>query len=180
VRVAAYEAIAAGGLVQGIERVSIDGRFDVDLVPTRGKFLIYASQEHQQRLALFGEAMQIDHPIYFATDDENATLLARENDKQLSVFRRVGASRMLTDVMHVPFDVRSLVTVLGSRPRKESDGGYHGLGLNYSQVVGILYRLCQDGPQRHIPAEFVLQRAQHADRIYNGIEPISRPDASNK
>jgi hypothetical protein len=179
IRIAAYEAIAAGGLAEGIERISVDnGRFEIDVVPTHGKFLIYASQEHRQRLALFGEAMQVSHPVYYAAPDDVATLLAKPEDKELCVFRRVGASHQLTDMMHVPFDVRSLAQVLGTRPRKERDGSYYGLGLTYSQVVGVLYRLCQEGPQRRIPAEFVLQRAGEAGRIYAGPERVSRPDST--
>ena len=180
VRVAAYEAIAAGGLAEGIQRISVDGgRFEIDIVPTRGKFLIYASQERRQRLALFGEGMQITHPIYFSAPDDVATVLAREGDESLCVFRRVGASRQLSDPMRVGFDVKSLVTVLGTRPRKEKDGSYYGLGLTYSQVVGVLYRLCQEGSERRIPAEFILQRSGQADRIYTGPEPISRPDTTS-
>jgi hypothetical protein len=180
VRIAAYEAIAAGGLAGGIERISVDsGRFEIDIVPTRGKFLIYATQERRQRLAIFGEGMQISHPIYFSAPDDVATLLAREGEESLCVFRRVGASRSLTDPMHVPFDVKSLVTVLGTRPRKEKDGNYYGLGLSYSQVVGVLFRLCQEGTERRIPAEFILQQPRRADRIYTGPEPISRPDATS-
>ncbi len=178
VRVAAYEAIAAGGLPGGIERISIDGHFDLDIVPSKGKFIIYATQFRHPRIALIGEGMQVAKPMFFAAADDTATLLAHPGDETLCVYRRVGPNKTLSDQMHVPFDVKSLVNVLGTRPRKEKDSTYYGLGLTYSQVVGVLYQLCREGTQKQIPAEFILQQARPADRIYAGPEHISRPDTT--
>ena len=181
VRVAAYEAMSEAGMHGAIEHLIIDeGRIEIDVVPTTGKFLIYASREKRPRIALFGPGMQLRRPVFFTAPDDLVTVLARAGDKHLCVYRRVGPDKRLSDPMYIPYDVKSLVTVLGTRPHKQDDGSYYGLGLTYSQVVGVLYRLCQDGPERRIPADFILQRPDQADRIYAGPEPISRPDTTDE
>lgn len=92
----------------------------------------------------------------------------------LLVYRKLddgGISRKF----RVDHTVWNLVKVLGSEPRPNRDTGeVPGLGLDYSQTVGCLYRLTQD---ESIPAKFVLQPLPELQRIYEtSSEETSRPD----
>ena len=69
--------------------------------------------------------------------------------------------------------VSALIEKLASPAELDLNGEVKGLGLTYSQVVGVLQRMCEAGD---IPAEFRLQSLPEAERIYERAETIGRPD----
>lgn len=177
VRVAAYEALCACGYQGAVQRTNVDDQFTVDVVPSGRDFVIYATQTGTPRLVFFGQAVRVRQPVFFTSPDGILTLHAEKSDKLLHAFRKVGAQKRLSEVFDIPFDVPSLVKTLGQIPTKGADGKARGLGLTYSQVVGVLYRLC-DEKDKTIPAKFVLQRTDELKRILQGTSAVGRPDSA--
>ena len=179
VRVAAYEALCARGYQGAIQRINVDDQFTVDVVPSGRDFVIYATQSGAPRLVFFGQAIRVRQPVFFTSPDGILTIHAEKNDKLLHAFRKVGAEKRLSEIFDIPFDVPSLVTTLGQIPSKGTDGKVRGLGLTYSQVVGVLYRLC-DEKDKTIPAKFVLQQTDELKRILQGTSAVGRPDSAGE
>lgn len=175
IRVAAYEAISDSIFEGSLTRHDVDRQFVLDMVPTKGEFIIYATQTQVPKLVLFGQTMRVRQPVYFQAPGELLTVNAGRGDDKLSVFRRVGGR--LSDEFKVPFDVEQLALTVGRLPTTGESGEIRGLGLTYSQVVGVMYRLCKE---QAIPARFVLQRPPEATRIYGSGGSVGRPDTDEE
>jgi flagellar basal body P-ring protein FlgI len=175
VRLAAYEALLKQGDTVKIKRVFLPKQFDMDLVESGGKPILYVSQSSQQKIVLFGKDVLIRRPIFFAAPEDLVTLSAAEGDEKLTVFRKVPRTGRSSEVFQVEPLLSDLVRLLGTLPtRGPSEEKFYGLGLTYSQVVGVLYRLCKSGD---VPAEFRLQVLPDIRRIYaQGAAPLGRPD----
>lgn len=178
VRVAAYEALRDGRYRAGIEQVRVDDSFTLDLVPSHGNYLVYARRSGEPRLAIFGKGLRIAPPLFFNGLDNLVTLHAEPDDSGVRVYRRVGARRVLSDEVSSSFEIADILATLGRSPAKDDNGQFRGLGLTYSQVVSVAYRLCQDEFGKPLPADFLLQRPDETDRILTGMSPMGRPDTA--
>ncbi|NQU76730.1 MAG: flagellar basal body P-ring protein FlgI [Planctomycetes bacterium] len=179
VRVAAYEALGPGRLVRGVSRYDVGGQFQLEIVPTTGKFLVYATTTGQPKLVVFGLGLRLSKPIFYNGPDDTVTIHAGEDDECLGVYGRMGPKKILSKGMRIPFDVDSLVKVMGGLPKQAADGTFDALGLSYSQVVGVVQQLCENGSVKAIPAEFVLQRPDAISKIFAGQSPAGRPDSAD-
>ncbi|MDX2147794.1 MAG: flagellar basal body P-ring protein FlgI [Planctomycetota bacterium] len=142
--------IPAGNL-QGIERRPIGGKFLLDLVPV-GDPLIYITQQGQPRVVIFGKQPELERPLVvsawsqqllFASDDERSPIRARFHNP----LTRATAAQV------VPARIGDLVATLARNIEPDDPTG--GLGMSYSQVVGTLYALQQQGAT---PAAFATER----------------------
>jgi len=177
VRIAAYEALLRRGDRSAVTRINVPGQFMLDLVATRRSYTIYATQTKEPKIALFGKDMQVKRPIYYQSPDGLVTINAFSDSKKLTVFRTIPRANRVSDPFDVDFAVSALVTTLGTRPDLDQEGKPKGLGLTYSQVVGVLYRLCRNGD---IPAKFVLQQMPGLERIYRRAATTGRPDMPSR
>ncbi len=174
VRTAAYEALLErGGGGGAIRRRDISGQFTLDVVETKGRFVVYASRSGSSRIVLFGRHMPVRLPVFYSAPDELVTITAEAKDRKLTVFRKIPRTGQMSDAFKVNPTVADLVRTLGSLPTRDVNGRIAGLGLTYSQVVGVLYGLCKEG---HIPARFVLQTSPEVRRIYISTPGAGRPD----
>jgi len=178
IRIAAYEALCRPQPRGPVERHDVGGRFIVDAVRTQGKCLIYATRSGEPKLVLFGTEIPVLRPIMFSSSDGDVTVHAHSDDERLKVYRRVGPQRLLSDELEILPDAKSLALAMGRTPVPGPEGGFQGLGMTYSQVVGALYRLCRKAPAQWIPAEFMLQRTQAAVTMTPGTAIEGRPDSS--
>ena len=201
VRIAAYEALVSRRDTDTVKRYEVDkssdgSAFILDLVVSKGDFAIYATCSGQAKLVLFGEQMPLENPLCPIIPGDivtifNETSLSRERiDKMLSkdpqvdtellrkehvvVYRRIPGTESTSDRFRIKFRVWDLIHVLGSAPRaNKNTGRIQGLGFTYSQIVSILYRLCE---QNSIPAKFVLQRTSEIQKIYRDTPAAGRSD----
>ncbi len=180
VRIAAYEAIEAGWLGGGIERIGVDGQFSLHLVPSTAEPMIYATRTGRPRIVLFGGEVLVRRPIFFTTPDDLVTINANAEDDPLQVYRRVGADRRLSDTVTIAADLKTLILALGRTPEPDIHGHCESLGLTYSQVVSVLYRLCESKPGKQVPAEFVLQNPDWIDTINPGQMSPGRQAVSSR
>jgi len=174
VRIAAYEALRKRGDRSVVSCGSVDGKFDLDLVTSSRDYTIYATQTHRPKIVLFGRDMIVQRPIFFEAPDELVTVSAISDTSDITVFRKVPLSGAMSDPFPVAPAVHSLVKTLGTVPELDEAGQVTGgLGLTYSQVVAVLYRMCKQGD---IPARFVLQPAEPLQKIYQSAATVGRPD----
>ena len=179
VRVAAYEALLAHGDQRCVTRVDISRQFQLDLVSSHQRPVIYATEAKQPKIVLFGRDMTIARPVFFSAPDGLVTVNARAMDEKLTVFRKIPRGQRLSDALHCDFYVRSLIEVLGRKPEPNASGQFTGLGLTYGQVVSVLYRMCQPpepGIPPDVPAKFVLQQPAEVRRLYRPDAGVGRPD----
>ena len=174
VRVAAYEALEAHGSAGSIQRTDISGQFTMDTVQAQRDYVIYATVTGPPRIVLFGRGMPVNLPIFYSPADELVTINAAKTDKDLSVYRKVPRSGQMSETFTIQPRVEELTQRLGRLPSMAVDGSIEGMGLTYSQVVGVLYGMCKDG---HIPAKFVLQRSDEVKRMYLSAAAGGRPDS---
>lgn len=177
VRIAAYEALLKHGNVSRVKQVDIGRQFKLDIVKTERSYVIYATQTKEPRIVLFGRDMTVAKPMFFNSPDDMVTINAFFDSEKLSIFRKIPRSGTISETFKTDFFVRSLVKTMGMPARKNIKGEVDGLGLTYSQVVSVLYRLCQEG---HIRAKFVLQQPPGMQRIYRSVISEGRPDVSGE
>jgi len=186
VRVAAYEALVARRDTTAITSIEIgkhpikdertkdsDVQFVLDLVASHESPVIYATQSGQPRIALFGKDMQVSRPLFFCAPDDMVTLNANTAQSKLTVFRKIPRTGTSSGSFQIDSYVRTLVQTLGSMVDPDKNGQIQGLGVNYSQVLAVLQRLCQRGD---VPARFVLQQPPGVRDMYQDVMSTGRPD----
>lgn len=174
-RIAAYEAIVKRHERSRVSRVSVDKLFTVDIVQTHKSPVIYATQTLEPRIVLFGKDMPVSRPLFFSTTDDLVTARCGEGEQKVTVFRKV--IDRFSDSYEIDPTVLALVLKLGTRPTMEDDGSIRGLGLSYSQIVSVLYQMCEKGD---IAAKFSLQQLAPTQTIYDANAPAGRLDAPPK
>jgi hypothetical protein len=208
VRIAAYEAMLHRGDMSCIKRHGVDRgafqeeapAFTVDVVDSKGDFVIYALRTGTPRIVLLGKSMPLARSIFYNDPNETVTIFSKEAlpkdqieklkqaDPELAddvlhgdhvvVFRKLIGGEEISKKFRVSFRVWPLIRVLGSRPRPDAETGMvPGLGLSYSQVVGTLCRLCRENSIR---AKFILQPLPELQRIYQLTPSEGRPDRKER
>ncbi|KPK86007.1 MAG: hypothetical protein AMJ81_02245 [Phycisphaerae bacterium SM23_33] len=172
-RVAAYEALLEHGSTGAIQREDISGQFRLDIIQADADYTVYATRTGPPTIMLFGHNVPIYRPVFYCPPDELVTINAMRDASEISVYRKVPRTEKMSETFKLPPRVDELIRVLGKLPTQGRDGRPEGLGLTYSQVVRVLYGLCEEG---HIPAEFVLQPAPAMRRIYGSTAATGRPD----
>jgi len=173
VRIAAYDALSRRGDTSVIARVETSPEFKLDLVTSQKGYVIYALQTGQPRIVLFGKNMTVTAPIFFSSPDDLVTINANAAGDKLTVFRKIPRSGKVSDPFVMEPYVRTLAEKLGAPPRPGENGQIMGMGLTYSQVIGVLQRLCKEND---INAKLVLQPLPGVQRIYSDVITTGRPD----
>lgn len=196
-RIAAYEALSERN-DPAIRRVSIDNRFSIDSVPF-GDELIYITQQGAPRIVIFGKDVKLRTPSIVSAWDERFMLVSEGAPKA------AGAAQSNTGSGVVPtkFDpsrpvrlyyrseregsvtrsevsdrVIELVRYLATKP--SADGYEMGLGLTYSQIVGVLYQMQK---QNAVTAAFTTEENRLLAALASAENEISlteRPENESK
>ena len=173
VRVAAYESLLKRGDRTRITRYSVSGQFLLDVVRTRRKYVIYATQAGQPKLVLFGKDMPVSRELFYMSVDETLTINAHKGADKLLLYRKIPRTGKMSDEFKIDFSVQKLVRTVGALPDLNEAGAPQGLALTYSQILRVLNDLCKRG---NIPATFVLQPRADVEKMYQGTTSIGRPD----
>lgn len=148
--VLAQQSVPAG-VIQGVERRLVAGRYFLDLVPV-GDPLIYVSQQGSPRIVLFGAALSLNSPALLTAWDDRLSIATDSPAGQARVMLRdpvSGESRTEAAGMALAevLDLLGRVQV-PSDPRP-------GLGLTYSEVVSAAYSMQQ---QKLVDAAFATEQ----------------------
>lgn len=197
VRVKAYEVLAANEdpaiVSHPVKRWEDREKFLLDLVPSEGPPLVYATQRGRPRIAIIGRFPTIREPLMFTALGNRLSVASTEVGEQkkpaLAIHYRDPRRRAAARVLSRP-DVAELVARLGGEGAKADDK----LDFTYGEVVAILQSMIDLGDivspirgrdGRALAASFMLQEAsQVADLIQSapGIDD-GRPqtnDAASK
>ena len=174
VRVAAYEALIRRNDQETIHRTNL-GHFCLDTVKCKQN-TIYATQGGVAKVVLLGQDIGMQKEIYFTSTNGEVIVNSDGQGKTMSVIRKLPTGSY-TPPLTVSRDPESLVRLLGAKPNADDKSEHLGLGLSYSQIVGVLYGMCK---QHDIDANFVLQQTPDMQKI-NTIAPSTvRPDLPDK
>ncbi len=140
VRLAAYETLVARK-DPTIGRMSIDGKFEVDLVPS-SQPMLYVSQSGKPKIAVFGNGISVDRPITLLAWSDRLIVRGDIDEDKLTVAYRPapGASQ---EVQQVRPELSEFIPFLGHQTSVEKP--FPGLGLTYGETVGALHLLWRQG-----------------------------------
>jgi flagellar basal body P-ring protein FlgI len=178
VRTAAYESLLRAGETSRVKRVRVGKDFVLDLVESRGRYAIYATQTGRPKIVVFGQDLCLRRDVFYRSPDDMVTVSSCKDEdtrkRRVMVYRRVPRGDMLSDSLYLDFDVAELIKTLGQPTDPDINGDVHGLGLTYGEVLATLHGLCERG---HIPAKFILQRPIEVPTGENTTRPnVARPD----
>ncbi|MCA9244408.1 MAG: flagellar basal body P-ring protein FlgI, partial [Phycisphaerales bacterium] len=138
-RIAAYKALLAARnpAVKTLAfRAPINPRylgFQLDVVESTGEPMIYVRTSREPRIAVFGPNTTIRGPVFLSLRDDWINI-ASDPSGELTIFSRTRVNRRLSDPIHVPPRVTSLIRAMGALPTG-SGPEPRGLGLPYSLIV---------------------------------------------
>lgn len=164
VRIAAYRTLRKNNH-PAIRTESLNGDTVIlDVVDSHGPFLIYAQRSLQPRIAVFGAQLACRPPVVYPPPSDTADTpfaLIRINAdvgaEALTVLRYNRISKVVSPPLNAPLNVCDLIKYLAGAPVTDHSGRIRGLGVPYSEIVGILHRLCQS---EVIPATLEVERPQ--------------------
>ncbi|MBU6413274.1 MAG: flagellar basal body P-ring protein FlgI [Planctomycetes bacterium] len=171
------EANVPPGLLQGVQRRAIGGKFLLDLVPF-GDPMIYITQQGQPRVVLFGENLEIPRPflvaawsgrLLIASDASGDPIRIRYQPPESASGPNAGPTSPRT--ITVNGGLPALIDALARNPSPEESRP--ALGLTYSEVVGVLYEIHQ---QRALACAFVTERERLQAQIYAAARSVERRD----
>jgi len=164
------------GMMQGVSRQPIAGRFFLDVVGG-GESMVYITQQGTPRIVLFGDDLSVRRPITVAAWNDSLLITAESTDENLRIYYRPADGRPGT-TQTVPSDLPSLVEMLA---RKSSPSDPRpGLGFTYSEIVGVLHEISRAGG---LAAGFATETDRLKAQLLTAIEPIGvreRPETASE
>jgi len=132
--------------LQGITRQAVEGKFVMDRVPY-GPPMIYVTQQGLPRIVLFGEDLRLVDGAFVDAWSDRLMLDSASGEQVRLFYRDYRTGRVTTETL--PPDVDTLVRYAAHDPTPERPTAGPrlgpGLGLTYSEVVGALYAIYEDG-----------------------------------
>jgi hypothetical protein len=156
-------------------------KFILDLVPSQGPPLIYASRRGMPRIAVIGLKPSLSLPLMFSAMDDQLTISSTAAKKTVQIFYRGPDVRKPLTIASNP-DVAELVARLGG----EGPVGQPALGFSYADIVAMLQSMADQhqligwSNGQRVPAAFVLQSVPKMEQtIYDApvIPDAKRPQA---
>jgi hypothetical protein len=178
VRIEAYKALAAHDdpaiISRVIARPGADDGFILDIVPSQGKPLIYASASGLPRIAIIGNRPRVNMPVLFMAMDNRFSVSSDDKRGLLSLYYRGPELQQPISVLSAP-EVEQLVTRLGG----EGAPGQQRLQFGYCDVVSLMQAMAD---QKRLSATnsagelqsvaFVLQESPHLEQTIEEAPPI--------
>lgn len=184
VRIEAYKALARNE-DSAIYTKMVGDRFMLDIVPSDGPALIYASRTGLPRIAFIGPSARLDDSTFFTAMD-NALSITRSPERAnlMSIFYR-GSSNEDPVQMLTTTDLPEIIARFGG----EGAPGQARFNFTYGEIIAILGKMSDAGVLKapgNASASFVLQDApggwnrdvETAPIIPEGPRPITKePEA---
>ncbi len=186
VRIEAYKILARDQDASVYSRVITERptnqKFILDIVPSKGPPLIYATRTGTPRIGILGTTPRIDSPIVFTAMNQRLSISSGVNPNILTLFYRDPAALKPVNMLSNP-DIGEIIARLGGVSAETEQP----LDFSYCEIVAILQSLSQ---QRKLTAvmdgqialaPFVLQdpsrlqAAIYATPAIEGDRPQSEP-----
>lgn len=171
VRVAAYEELARREDYQLRSKTVADDNFHLDIVPSTASPLVYAKRAGTRRIALFGDGLRLDQPVFYRAPEGTLTIDWPEGAPQPTLLR-VTPRGAVSEPIPGPGELPELVEFLGRDVELDGDKVL-GLGLDYGSVVRALYYLTKD---KALDAPFVLEQPNAAE-LFGPLKKLGRKES---
>lgn len=175
VRLAAYEALVERRNRFFVDREVVDDKFLIDVVAS-DKPLVYVTQQDEPRIVIFGPDLSIDLPVTVSAWSNRFMMRGDPGETKVDV-RYQDLRTGDEGVYEVDLAVPEFLRFLGHQTTIESPTP--GLGLTYSETVGLLHRILQEG---YIDAPFVAEQDRLLAQIIDRERSMSaeeRPEFSD-
>jgi hypothetical protein len=172
VRIEAYRALADNGdsavIARRIVRPDQRLNFYLDIVPSKGPPIIYASRTGMPRIAIIGSKPEVILPALFTASDNRLMISSLQDRPLLSVYYRGPEVDKPVSVLSSP-DVAELIGRLGG----EGAPGEARLRFNYCDIVSLIQAMSDQrklsaspfaGQQARQSVAFVLQEAPRIEQ----------------
>jgi len=162
IRIRAYLALRKHNHSAITTQVLDSDNLILDVVDSRGPFLVYVQRLGELRIALFGKQMRCIPPAIFPGERNDGRALrtlitAAQGDSHLTVIYTNKQNGAQSPPLVAPLVVSDLVRFLADRFDMNDHRDPTGLALPYSEVVDILYACCKTGP---IAAGFITEEME--------------------
>jgi flagellar basal body P-ring protein FlgI len=152
-RLLAYEGLRKGKDIAISSSKKLGEGFTIDETPGSGDPIVAVWATKDPRIVILGAELKCRSNLFYSSADEKATLNARPGDAAIGINLKMPRNMGYVS-RKSSFEVRELIEEL-ARPVENKDGKVIGPGLCFSEIVGILYALCEGDM---IPARFTLHR----------------------
>jgi hypothetical protein len=139
VRVEAYRVLSEAG-DSIIYSTPINNKFILDIVPSKGPPLNFATRRGASRLAIFGNKPSLDTPSTFATLGNRLTITSQTGDNAVKIFYRDPTVPRPTPVLSKP-DIAEIVARLGGVGPAEQQQKFN---FSYGEIVSVLQAMNRD------------------------------------
>jgi len=151
VRLLAYEGLRLTRN-QRIKTIALPGGFTLETVETSEQSLIYVRAAAEPRIVIFGKNLFCHQNIFFETSDKLISINSRPADELIAITRQLSDMGNFVSVKSSRL-VEDIIKAMAKPVKSPDQTG--GIGLTFSQIIGILYDLCRE---QVIPAQFKLIR----------------------
>jgi flagellar basal body P-ring protein FlgI len=138
------------------------GKFRLETVKTGGNRLIYLWAQSDQRIVIFGDKLVCENNVFFESDDKTITINSGPKDTYFTIAKLLSDGHNFVQARTSDLSVEDLIITLATPSSKKTGAGNQptGVGLTFSQIVGVIHQLCRQGV---IPAGFEVHRvsAEH-------------------
>jgi hypothetical protein len=178
VRLEAYRALADNGDSAIISR-PIGDKFRLDIVPSQGPPIIYASRTGMPRIAVIGNRPSMNLPVMFTAMENRLSISSTPDRPLVTVF--YGGTELVKPISFLSSpDVAELIARLGG----QGPSAVGSLDLTYCEVVSIMQmmgdqqRLSAETQGRQVPVAFVLQEPPRIEQTIEKapVIPESAPE----
>jgi len=179
VRIEAYRVLAESKDASIFSQV-INDKFMLDIIPSKGPPLIYATRRGNQRFAIFGNKPALQLPAAFSALNNRLTITSNAGERAVKIFYRDPTVDRPQAIISNP-DIAELIARLGGEGPKDSP---QKLDFSYGEIVSVVQAMTRNnqvvamlGASR-VPTPFVLQstpRVQSEIDVAPTIPDRSRP-----
>lgn len=187
VRIEAYKVLShhedSSVYTRWVPKQGEQEKFALDLVPSKGPPLIYASRRGKPRIAIIGRTPALTSPVTFLTMNDKLMIASEEKGRNVTIFFRDNWLPEPVKMASRPDVPELIVRLAGEGGREEQK-----LDFTYGEILAILQNLTEkqcvfgyglDG--RAQPTAFVLQESPRNETEIFTAPPIpeGRPQSEN-
>lgn len=173
IRILAYEGLSRHA-DEKIQRYKVGrGNFTLEVVPSTGEPLIYATRALEGRIAVIGTDVACRPPFFYLHPSKILSASADVGQREITLVRRTPFGQV-SEPMKISLDLAALIHFIGdSAEIDEETNKIKGLELSYSQVVQVVQTLCTT---RAVAGSLEIQNATLSDSL-GAIKPMTRQES---
>ena len=128
-----------------IVRTAVAKDFYIDQIIQMSPKTVYVSRKDEPRIVLFGAPVECEKDIFIESDDGQIIINALPDENRLKVMRKHPVTGELIGPLKTSFRLADIIKTLGDEPKPENEKERPGLGVSYSEIVGLLKKMCEKG-----------------------------------